>query len=91
MKIGFQTEAKEGVHFPFQNSFNILQYVLNSTCHSNIHDTNKLIESSAYHKRNHRRHARFSFSFPIIAMHPSLSEFIVYTAHSITNGDCYSS
>ncbi len=44
MKIGFQMEAKEGVHFPFQNSFNILQYVLNSTGHSNIHDTNKLIE-----------------------------------------------
>jgi hypothetical protein len=45
MKIGFQMEAKEGVHFPFQKSFNILQYVLNSTGHSNIHDTNKLIES----------------------------------------------
>ncbi len=42
MKIGFQTEAKECVHFPFQNSFNILQYVLNSTGHSNMIQTNWL-------------------------------------------------
>jgi hypothetical protein len=64
MKIEFQMETKEGVHFPFQNSFYILQYVLNSTGHSNIHYTNKLIEPPAYHKRNHRNMQGFLSRFP---------------------------